>query len=356
VVETADGGAPPERATPPVIVAVSPSVHTTPADHATLPIATDFGGLPDEWTWLDFPDSRCANGSPTGIAVNVHPGAQHLVLFLEGGGACDNGQDCWVQPTAVNIASGYGVEQLGADPQLALSIFDRGDATNPFTDASYVFVPYCTGDLHAGNAVATYPVNGQPTATYHYGAHNLDLYLQTLGGSFPSVDHVWLVGQSAGGFGTLFNQSFVASAFGARTDVIDDSGPGIGVSGYPTSWNVRLPAGCNECAGGLQSLFFYGRSAYPQARFAFLSFEVDTALPEFYGASQQDVVDWLGQYEQSFSDLSNTRSFVARGTGHVVMATTDDATKAALSTWLTQMATDDPAWSDVTVDTRRRTP
>ncbi len=354
--QTADGGAPPERVTPPVIVTVSPSVHDAPPDREPVPVATGLGGLPDEWTWLDFPDSRCANGSPTGIAVNVHPGARHLVMFLEGGGACDNGQDCWVQPTAVNIAGGYGVQQLGADPQLALSIFDRTDPDNPLSDASYVFVPYCTGDLHAGNAVANYPVNGQPTATYHYGAHNLDLYLQTLGGSFPSVDHVWLVGQSAGGFGTLFNQSFVASAFGARTDVIDDSGPGIGVSGYPTSWNVRLPAGCDDCDRGLQPLFFYGRSAYPGTRFGFLSFQVDTALPGFYDASQQDVVDWLGEYEQSFAGLSNTRSFVAHGTGHVVMAATDDETRAALSSWLTQMVTDDPAWSDVSADTRRRTP
>ena len=133
---------------------------------------------------------------------------------------------------------------------LGLSLFDRNDAGNPFADASYVLVPYCTGDLHAGDGIAVYHVNGQPTVTYHYGAHNLDLYLRKLGGSFPSVDHVWLVGQSAGGFGTLFNQSFVASAFGVTTDVIDDSGPGIGSSGYPPSWKVRLPPGCEDCDRG----------------------------------------------------------------------------------------------------------
>ncbi len=70
-------------------------------------------------------------------------------------------------------------------------------------------------------------------------------------------------------------------------------------------------------------------------------------LPGFYDASQQDVVDWLGEYEQSFAGLSNTRSFVAHGTGHVVMAATDDETTAALSSWLMQMVTDDPAWRDV---------
>jgi hypothetical protein len=308
--------------------------------------ADDGLGTPaDEWTWLDVAGSRCGNGAPTGIAVNIRPGAQRLVVFLEGGGACDSGQTCWVQPTADHIASGYGVQQLGSDPVLGLSIFDRDDADNPFADASYVLVPYCTGDLHAGNGIAVYEVNGQPTVTYHYGAHNLDLYLRKLGGSFPAVDHVWLVGQSAGGFGTLFNQSFVASAFGVPTDVIDDSGPGIGISPYPASWSARLPPGCQTCAEGLSPLFLHDRHTSPQRRFAFLSFQVDTVLPSFYGVSQQDVVDWLGQYEQSFAELPNTRSFVAPGAGHDVMdGTTDGRTRAALSTWLEQMVMDDPGW------------
>ena len=306
----------------------------------------DLGAEPDEWTWLDFPDSRCANGSATGIAVDVHPRAQHLVVFLEGGGACASGQDCWVQPTAAHIASGYGVQQLGSEPALGLPIFDRADPSNPFADASYVFVPYCTGDLHAGNGVATYEVDGKPVVTYHYGAHNLDLYLRTLAGSLPAVDHIWLVGQSAGGFGTLFNQSFVASAFGARTDVIDDSGPGIGVTGYPPGWNVRLPPGCDDCAVGLGPLFLWDRRAQPGSRFAFLSFQVDTVLPGFYGASQQEVASLLSSYEQRLAGLSNARSFIAPGRGHVVMGgAIDDGTKVGLSTWLEQMVTDDPGWS-----------
>jgi Pectinacetylesterase len=329
--ETADPGEP-----------ATASVGVSPTNGSGL------GAQADEWTWLDFPDSRCANGAPTGIAVNVHPQGRHLVVFLEGGGACDSGAGCWVTPTAVNIATGYGVQQLGSDPVLGLPLFDRGDPGNPFADASYVVVPYCTGDLHAGNGVATYEVDGQPRVTYHLGAHNLDLYLERLGGSFPAVDHAWLVGQSAGGFGTLFNQSFVASAFGVPTDVIDDSGPGIGVSGYPPSWNVRLPPGCDDCASGLAPLFLHDRHAYPGTRFAFLSFQVDTALPGFYGVSEQQVVLWLQQYEQSFSELPGTGAFVVPGAGHVVMGgAIDGRTREALSVWLTEMVTDDPDWGRV---------
>ena len=140
--------------------------------------------MPDEWTWIDEPDSRCANGTPTGFAVNVHPGASHLVVFLEGGGACDNADDCWVNPTAMNIAGGYGLRQLQGEPLLDHMLFQRSAGSNPFADASYVFVPYCTGDLHAGNAKATYQTIRERFLTYHYGAHNLDLDLQTLSGAF----------------------------------------------------------------------------------------------------------------------------------------------------------------------------
>jgi hypothetical protein len=334
----AAGDSLPERAAPPAFVAIS-----------SAPDEVDgLDAIAGVWTWIDFPDSRCANGSPTGIAVNVRPGAPHLVIFLEGGGACASGEGCWVHPTAVNMASGYGMQQFASDSALELPLFQRGSLDNPLADASYVFVPYCTGDLHAGNGVASYDVNGQPVPTYHYGAHNLDLYLQKLGGSLTGIDHVWLVGESAGGFGTLFNQTFVARTFGARTDVIDDSGPGIGTSGYPSSWSVRLPPRCSTCAGGLSPLFEYDRGAYPAARFAFLSFQLDTALPGFYGATEDEVAGWLGAFEQSFAGLPGTRSFVAPGAGHVVMdPTRDAATSAAVSTWLTQMVTDDPSWSDV---------
>ncbi len=62
------------------------------------------------------------------------------------------------------------MQQLGSDPRLGLWLFDRGDGDNPFADASYVFVPYCTGDLHAGSRVAMYLVDGQPTKGHHFGA------------------------------------------------------------------------------------------------------------------------------------------------------------------------------------------
>ncbi len=326
--------------TPPSPESVSPEPRSgaprAPAHPSAAPAAAL--GAPNVWTWLDFPSSRCANGTSTGVAVNVHPGAKHLLVFLEGGGACVDGETCWTSHAAINIVHGYGLAQLAKEELLASSFFRRDDAANAFADASYVFVPYCTGDLHAGSNVAIYDVNGTPTPTHHVGARNLDAFLAKLGPAFPSVDHVWLAGQSAGGFGALLNHDFVARAFGVRTDVIDDSGPGVGGAGYPASWNVRLPPDCPYCDTGLEALFLYDRAKYAETRFAFLSYEVDHVLPGFYGASEQDVVAWLLGFESSFARLLNTASFVVPGKGHVVTSSsTDEAVKAELAVWLQRM-------------------
>lgn len=298
----------------------------------------------DVWAWLDFPDSRCANGSPTGIAVNRHANADHLLVFLQGGGACVDAESCWTHPMAANL-TGYGTAQLQVEPMLGNGIFQRDDAANPFRDATYVFVPYCTGDLHAGTNVATYDVNGVATPTYHYGGRNLDLYLARLGAGLPAFDRVWLAGTSAGGFGTLINQDFVARTFGARTDVIDDSGPSFGDFGFPPTWQVRLPPGCPTCSAGFAALFAYDRLTYPSTRFGFLAFQVDTLLPGFFGVEESVMTQWLAQYEGALDGIANAQSFVALGTGHAVLTSKiDPAATADLPLWIQQMANDDPSW------------
>ena len=61
----------------------------------------------DTWTWVDFPESRCANDSATGLGVNLHPGATNVLVYFEGGGACSSADTCWgATPQAKNL-NGY---------------------------------------------------------------------------------------------------------------------------------------------------------------------------------------------------------------------------------------------------------
>lgn len=168
------------------------------------------------WTWIDFPESRCRNNSTTGIGVSLNPASDKVMIYLQGGGACFNTLTCSQNPAS------FGPGNLGSPSS---GIFDRSDAQNPVKDYSMVFVPYCTGDVHAGNApnktLAT--VVG---AQQFVGYANITAYLHRLVPTFAGASQVLLTGESAGGFGAAANFEHVQRAFGAiPVTLIDDSGP-----------------------------------------------------------------------------------------------------------------------------------
>jgi hypothetical protein len=314
-----------------------------PADGGLAPIVAP----PDTWTWVDFPDSRCGNGTPTGIGINPHPGATRLLLYLQGGGECTDGPSCWTSATASNIASGYGKNDFLTDPTLLLSPFSR-NAGYPFADANMVFVPYCTGDVHTGTTIANYTVDGAPKPTYHYGGKNLDLFLKTLAVTFTGLDRVWFLGVSAGGFGSFLNQDFVVRAFdGIRVDVIDDSGPAIDnkVLGVPTQWAPQIPPACTTCFTA-SSIFAFDRKTYPETRYGLLTYQTDTELPMYYQVTPQAFSQQISTFITSLKPDPNAKAFMALSSGHVVLLETDPKASPYINPWLVKLAGDDPAWAD----------
>jgi hypothetical protein len=186
------------------------------------PLATPAG----QWTWVPFDNAFCADGSPTGIGVNLSatPGARPLI-YLEGGGACWNEITCYTLMTAAYFTTGYGASDFASESSdttyLALpgGFFDRTAAANPFKDYSYIYVPYCTGDVFAGNNVVQYGSN----MAHYVGFANVTAFLDRIVPTFPSADRVILAGSSAGGLGAAYNWWQTQQAFGnIRVDLIDD--------------------------------------------------------------------------------------------------------------------------------------
>lgn len=171
----------------------------------------------NKWTVVMVEGAVCRDGSPTGIGVNPNPNSDKLAIYLEGGGACFNTLTCGMNP-ANGASMLSGLTGRGG-------IFDRADAANPVKDWNFVYVPYCTGDVHAGaNPSGSIPgVNG----TQHFvGYTNVGLDLERIVPTFPSVTKVLLTGASAGGFGAGANYLQAARAFGSvPVYMLDDSGP-----------------------------------------------------------------------------------------------------------------------------------
>lgn len=310
------------------------------------------------WTWVPFDDAFCANGTSTGIGINPGDAGGRVFIFLNGGGACWDEQTCYTFKTATFIESGYAKEQFDRDASgfLSQSFFNRQDASNPFRNDSFVFVPYCTGDVHAGSKPdAQYGTH----VTRHVGLQNMAAYLRRLVPTFPGASRIILSGSSAGGFGALTNWWQTQQAFGAlRVDLIDDSGPPLPApyltesleQTWRTAWNLdaAIPSGCPACADSLTAAVgFYG-TRFPGHRAALLSYTQDAIIGVFFVLPGEDVEAGLGALASELAPHDIWRHLYVTGAGHTMLGTPDVAQNGVtVRTFLTQMVNDDPAWASV---------
>ncbi len=353
-----DGAAPPDAAPP--ADAEDAAVYDAPAPPDAGPPGAPITAPEDQWTWVPFADSACADGTPTGIGVNLTSRSRRVVIFFNGGGACWDALTCYTLHTASNIDGGYGEANFRAESgQFARFFpFDRTNTDNPWRDASYVFVPYCTGDIHGGDRVATYTVGGVDRQTSHVGYRNVTAYLRRLVATFPMADRVLVTGSSAGGYGAAINWEHIAEAFPrARVDMLDDSGPPLQPSpgfwsAWRAAWDLHLPAGCAECATELGAIVpYYARRFPAPARFALLSYTQDRTISGYYVISgPQFEMQLYALATTRFDPAPNAKYFFVAGSQHVLWTgastlTAGDGTR--LSTWLQQFDGGDAAWRSV---------
>lgn len=338
------------------------SSSTSSSSSSGMPAGQPITAPAEQWTWIPFDDAFCANGSTTGIGVNLTTKSSRVIIYLEGGGACWDATTCYTLGTASNITSGYGEADFKGEAASTSYLaeqggfFDRSDATNPLKDYSYVYVPYCTGDIHAGNNVADY--GGKMTK--HVGFKNMSAYLARVVPTFPAAERVVIAGSSAGGLGAAYNWWQTQQAFGSvRVDLIDDSGTpmptDVPAHGYEptqrTNWGLEgtIPPGCTACKQNLDALLPFYAQQFPTHRGALLSYVQDSVLPTFYGISTMQFEQGLTEETtQKFDPSPNLRYFLVGSSGHVLWFDPSLTTKSlTLKQFVTQMLSDDPAWASV---------
>lgn len=249
----------------------------------------------ERWAWIDVPAMKCGNGSSTGIAINRSERSRKLVLAFEGGGACWEAAACYgiegvLEPTSVHL-DGFTEQTFGTVRPFFDSnwAFQRSDAASPFGDATWVFVPYCTGDLHAGTQTTDYEVLSQPRTMHHVGALNVDAMLQAIDGL--AADEVFAVGVSAGGYGVQINWERIAASFpGATTHIFADGAQLVDIesgrwANIRNRWAPRFPAGCATCADGFEDLAAHWRAGSPAGggRHALTASLQDGVLAVYFG-------------------------------------------------------------------------
>ena len=315
----------------------------------------------DQWTWIDFHETRCANGSPTGLGLNLYPGATMAFIYLEGGGACWNYGNCLsIVDTSLHL-NGFDEDNFAgiiAGAYLNSPIFDRENPINPFAQAHYVFVPYCTGDVHSGNALTelTGTFSWQEGWVYFYGNHNLKEYLKRLVPTFQDVELVVLSGSSAGGFGAgLSWWEFVGAFDPIQVYLLDDSGPPIEAGEglweqWVEVWNMQLPQDCVNCRENVGNIMDYYRATLLlNNRMGLMSYTKDSVISGFFGLFPFIFEERLLQLANEFDEEENAHYFIVNGRLHTMMIlgfeNTESENGLPLWRWVEQMVEDDPDWT-----------
>jgi cysteine-rich repeat protein len=261
------------------------------------------------WQYFEIPGTKCIDGTPAGFSVNHNPASTKLAIYFEGGGACFNDLCESLHTWGPNIPTVGG-------------IFDRTNAANPVRDWTWVYVPYCSGDVYAGQAETM--LGGK--RRHFYGYSNITAFLERIVPSF-AVDQVLLTGASAGGFGSTINFPQTQRAFGSVPVVlIDDSAPPMPTSVYPpclqqiwrTVWGLdktlfaECGAACTDPNRFSEDMFAHILSSFPNMRGGLYSTLADQTIRAFAGYGWSNGYNMCGS-----SSVAVTATVYQAGLDHV---------------------------------------
>jgi hypothetical protein len=278
--------------------------------------------------------------------------SKNLVVYFEGGGACWDSFSCsnpitgGAQPLQLYVPA---ISPL-TDPALAGGIFLGNNPANPVRDWNFVYIPYCTGDLHIGSATKVYTSvpnpaiglpGGLPLPIRHRGFDNFMVVLDWAMKNFDKPKNVLVTGVSAGGYGATANSPWVGRAFpqahlyvladasqGVTTPTFDGSDPGR------LSWNPQLaPWVFGDGAIPGDELMRAAALGQPRAKLAQFTTMFDGVQIGFYslietfyppgGACTNPAVDWYQQMRaqvlEDAADVGNYRYYVAGGSYHTLL-------------------------------------
>ncbi len=283
---------------------------------------------------VEIPGAVCSDGSPYKIFVmrantqydKLVGNDKRLTIEFEPGGACWDYLSCSGQLGMLGAAHPDGIPDnfmdlnayldpniSGGSPNAVLTpIIMKNHPGGQSVKTAYwnkVFLPYCTGDVFAGNKVATYadPSGSGKTITYrHAGATNMEKVIAWLQQNFNQPKELLVSGASAGGAGAQVNYHFIRKTLNPeKSTLLNDSGPIFPAPGYGNqyplqqkireAWNVDYVVGkLDQERPGSGILRDYGAiatllaDAWPQDKIAISLFRRDGiysaySYARFYG-------------------------------------------------------------------------
>jgi hypothetical protein len=310
--------------------------------------------------WNEFKpggDTICSRGTP--YSYWVRPGkVNKLIVDYIGGGACWNELTCSVADAIFDP----DVESVRSriESGVATGIYDHDRDDNPFKDWYHVIVPYCTGDIHWGDAVKTYGTGASAVTINHKGAVNSRAVLDWVYTNFSKPEQILVTGCSAGSYGAVLWSADVAEHYNeSQVFQFGDSGAGVITDtffqeSFP-SWNAEAafpkqipeldPSKVDIKEMALPDLYVGIANHYSEQRFSQYNTHQDENQIFFFKAMGGMEADWSPAMYSAADDTEarakNYAAFIAPGEQHCIIPYDNfysvEANGVRLTTWLQNM-------------------
>ena len=302
----------------------APSTSDAPSTEASV----DTEPREISWETIDAPaDCMCADGSPYSYFVREADPTK-VMFYLEGGGACFAG------PMCAPGSDSYKQDVGSAPGEGATGIFDFDNPDNPFADYSFVYVPYCTGDVHSGNTTKDY---GDGVVIQHKGFVNASTALNTMLERFPNVGDLVVAGSSAGAFTTPLFAGLAADELpDARVAVIADSGGAVpdAIAAVTANWGTveslpDWPEFVGTTAAMVTPAYSFAKVAEHNPAITFMrhDYAYDRVLSGYAvmaGLSADGLVDVMRSGEASIEATgTQVAAWVSPGDAHTILGRAD---------------------------------
>jgi len=268
----------------------------------------------------------------------------NLIVFFDGGGACWNTMNCIYAQTYSPEA-----DETIEDLIQGSGIFDLSNPANPFIDWNFVFIPYCTGDIHWGSADKKYPGSfvEDDYTIHHRGFDNFLVVLKWILENFVEPHKIFVTGSSAGSYGALLGFPYIQEAYPeSRVSMLGDAGLGVVTEDFQNSqiynWGFQenLPAwipGFEKPFSDYSIAEMYKMIAahYPHSKIGQYTTAWDSTQAFFYNVminsnnplrwSHYTPVwcDWhdrMLEHADLAAQAPNYRFYIGAGTDHTIMA------------------------------------
>lgn len=322
----------------------------------------------ESWYWIAKDEMKSRSGLSSGYGVNFNSNSTKLVIYLEGGGACFNAVTCFGNPDKFTEAEFNQLLNTSAGNG-DIGMFSRSSTQNPFSDWNFIYIPYSTGDIHAGNNPSS-DVPGGLNNQQMVGFNNVTEVLNDISPFFidKGITEVFLSGSSAGGYGALINYDQVAESFpDLNISMIADSSPVFfSTELFPecfnerleSTFNIQFPSDYSNFTGdsypyNAQRVYEYLSNKYPDAQFGFFSYFTDETEEYFYGFGADDCADAVNpisdeEFQSGLLDmadkleeLGNWRVYYETGSAHTILFSDSFETLSVsgvpFTTWLSQL-------------------